>query len=99
MYFPLPTYHPTAKQVVKAGCLVLGKSAINRKLPLQQEQVRALVHKYTDESLPDLQITTLITLRFFCFLHCGDLSQLIMRLSDIFLYCDHLAFFFGIKEE
>ena len=42
------------KQVVKAGRQVLDKNAINRKLTLQQEQVRALVHKYVDASLLDL---------------------------------------------
>ena len=46
MCFPVPTDHPMAKQVVKAGRRILGKSAINRKLPLQQDHVRALVHKY-----------------------------------------------------
>ena len=60
MYFHVPTDHPMVKQVVKAGRRILGKSAINRKLLLQQDHVRALVHKYIDASLPDLQTVTLI---------------------------------------
>ena len=89
MCFPVPTDHPMAKQVVKAGRRILGKSAINRKLLLQQDHVRALVHKYIDASLPDLQTLTLITLGFFGFLCWDDLSQL--RFSDLFFYHDHLA--------
>ena len=77
MCFPAPTDYPMAKQVIKEGRRILGKSVINRTLPLQQDHVRALVHKYTDVSLPDLQIVTLITLGFFGFLRWNDLSQLI----------------------
>ena len=91
MCFPVPTDDPMAKQVVKEGRRILGKSAINRKLPLQQDQERALVHKYIDASLPDLQIVTLTTLGFFGFLRWDDLSQL--RFSDLFFYHDHLALF------
>ena len=39
MCFPVPTDHPVAKQVVKAGHRILGKSTINRKLPLQQDHI------------------------------------------------------------
>ena len=91
MCFPAPTDHPMAKQVLKAGPRILGKSAINRKLSLQQDHVRALVHKYIDASLPDLQIVTLITLGSFGFLCWDNLSQL--RLSDLFFYHDHLVLF------
>ena len=91
MCFPLPTDHPMAKQVGKAGRRILGKSTINRKFPLQQDHVRALVHKYIDAGLPDLQIVTYITLGFFGFLCWDDLSQL--RFSDLFFYHDHLALF------
>ena len=91
MCFSAPTDHPMAKQVNKAGWRILGTIAINRKLPLQQDHVTALVHKYIDASLPDLQIVTLITLRSFGFLCWDDLSQL--RLSDLFFYHDHLVLF------
>ena len=64
MCFPAPTDHPMVKQVIKAGRRILGKSAISRKVPLQQHHVRALVHKYIDKSLPDLQIVTLIASGF-----------------------------------
>ena len=67
MCFPTPTDHPMVKQMIKAGRRILGKSAINRKLPLHQDHVRALVHKYIYASLPDLQIVTLITLGFSAF--------------------------------
>ena len=97
MCFPAPTDHPMAKQVTKAGRRILGKSAISRKLPLQQDHIRVLVHEYIDVSLPDLQIVTLITLAFFGFLRWDDLSQL--RLSDLFFYHDHLALFLEKKEE
>ena len=86
-----------AKQVIKAGRRILGKSAISRKLPLQQDHIRVLVHEYIDVSLPDLQIVTLITLAFFGFLRWDDLSQL--RLSDLFFYHDHLALLLEKKEE
>ena len=76
MCFPAPTDHPMAKQMIKAGCRILGKSAINRKLPLQQDHLRALLHKYIGASLPDLQIVALITLGFFGFFRLDDLSQL-----------------------
>ena len=86
-----PTSHPMTKQVIKAGRRILGKSTINRKLPLKQEQVRALVLKYGNSNLPDLHIVTLITLGFVGFFHWDDLSQL--KFSDLFFYPDHLAVF------
>ena len=86
-----PTSHPMTKQVIKADRRILGKSTINRKLPLKQEHVRALVLKYGNSNLPDLQIVTLITLRFVGFFRWDDLSQL--KFSDLFFYPDHLAVF------
>ena len=86
-----PTSHPMTKQVIKAGRRILGKSTINRKLPLKQEHVRALVIKYGNSNLPDLQIVTLITLGFVGFFRWDDLSQL--KFSDLFFYPDHLAVF------
>ena len=91
MCFPSPTYHLMEKQVIRTGHRILDKSTINRKLQLHQDHVKALVHKYTDVSLPDLQTVTLITLGLFGFLHWDDLSQL--RLSDLLFYHGHLALF------
>ena len=79
------------KQVIKAGQHFLGKSTINRKLPLKQEQVRALVLKYGNSDFPDLQIVTLITPGFLGFFRWDDRSQL--KFSDPFFYPDHLAVF------
>ena len=86
-----PTSHPMTKQVIKAGRRILGKSTIKRKLPLKQEHVRALVLKYGNSNLPDLQIVTQITLGFIGFFCWDDLSQL--KFSDLFFYTDHLAVF------
>ena len=66
-----PTSHPLTKQVIKAGQHILGISTINRKLPLKQKHVRALVLKYGNSDLPDLQIVTLITLGFVGFFSLG----------------------------
>ena len=82
-----PASHPMTKQVIKAGRCILRKSTINRK----QEHVRALVLKYGNSDLPDLQIITLITPGFVGGFRWDDLSQL--KFSDLFFYPGHLAVF------
>ena len=91
MCFTSPKSHPMTKQVIGAGQRILEKSTIKRKLPLKQERVRALVLKYGNSDLPDLQIVTLITVGFVGIFRWDDLSQL--KFSDIFFYPDHLAVF------
>ena len=92
-----PKNHPKSSQKVrKVKSLKLvdafwGKVLSIEKLPLKQEQVRALMLKYGNSDLPDLQIVTLITLGFVGFFRWDDLSQL--KFSDLFFYPDHLAVF------
>ncbi len=89
--FSTPIELPVVKQVVIAGRRILGKSPINRKLPLKREHLIDLFHKFYYSDLGNIQILTLITLGFFAFLRWDDLTQI--KIGDIKFYHDHAAIF------
>ena len=79
------------RQIIQAGHRMLGRTPINRKLPLAQMHIKKLFERYSERSFKNLQILCLIVLGFFAFLRWDDLSQL--RASDIHLRGDHAAVF------
>jgi hypothetical protein len=69
-----PTEHTLAKQMIEASRRIVGLKPVNRKQPLEAKHVKAIIVKFGDGNLGQLQIATLITLGFSAFLRWDDLS-------------------------
>ncbi len=80
------------KQMVEASKRVVGvKKTVNRKQPLETKHVKAIIAKFKDGNLGQLQIATLITLGFSAFLRWDDLSN--WKSQDIAIEEDHMKIF------
>ena len=86
-----PTGTIIKKQIIQTAHRQLGKTTMDRKLPLERSHILQLHDKFAQASLDRLQILTLITLGFVAFLHWDDLSRL--RCYDIKFHNDHMAIF------
>ncbi|CAB3986654.1 Integrase recombinase xerD-like [Paramuricea clavata] len=86
-----PTEHTLVKQMIETSRRIVGLKPVNRKQPLEAKHVKAIIVKFGDGNLRQLQIATLITLGFSAFLRWDDLSKL--ERQDIAMENDHMKIF------
>ena len=86
-----PTEHTLVKQIVEASRRIVGLKPVNRKQPLEAKHVKAIVEKFSDGNLNQLQIATLIALGFSTFLRWDDMCKL--QRQDISLEPDYMKIF------
>ena len=86
-----PTEHTLVKQIVEASRRIVGLKPVNRKQPLEAKHVKAIVEKFSDGNLNQLQIATLIALGFSAFLRWDDMCKL--QRQDISLEPDYMKIF------